>query len=44
MTSIKDIYKTYTKMPMKKLDEILKHDLWLTAKECLEYGMVDEII
>lgn len=44
MTSIKDIYKEYTKMPMKKLDEILKHDLWLTAKECLEYGMVDEII
>lgn len=44
MTSIKEIYKEYTKMPMKKLDEILKHDLWLTAKECLEYGMVDEIV
>ena len=44
MKSIKDIYKKYTKLPMKKLDEILKHDLMWDAKTCLEYGMIDEII
>jgi ATP-dependent protease ClpP protease subunit len=44
MRMIKDIYKEYTKVPMKKIDEILKHDLWFDADQCLEYGMVDEII
>ena len=29
---------------MKKLNEILKHDLMWDAKTCLEYGMIDEII
>lgn len=44
MVTIKDIYKEYTRIPMKKLDEILRHDIWFTAKECLEYGLVDHII
>ncbi len=44
MDSIRNIYKTYTKVPKKQLDEILKHDLWWDAKKCLEYGLVDEII
>lgn len=44
MQIIKSVYKQYTKMPMKTLEEILKRDLWLTAEECLKYGMVDEII
>ena len=44
MKNIKDIYKQYTKIPMKKLNEILKHDLMWDAKTCLEYGMIDEII
>ena len=44
MKNIKNIYKQYTKIPMKKLDEILKHDLMWDAKTCLEYGMIDEII
>ena len=44
MKTIKDIYKKYTKLPMKKLDEILKHDLMWDAKTCLEYGLVDEIV
>ena len=44
MKSIKDIYKKYTKLPMKKLDEILKHDLMWDAKTCLEYGLIDEIV
>ena len=44
MKNIKNIYKQYTKIPMKKLNEILKHDLMWDAKTCLEYGMIDEII
>ena len=44
MKTIKDVYKKYTKLPMKKLDEILKHDLMWDAETCLEYGLVDEIV
>lgn len=43
MQSIKSIYKQYTKVPMKKIDEILKHDIWFDANTCLEYGLVDTI-
>ena len=44
MKTIKRVYKEYTKVPMGKLDEILKHDLMWDAKTCLEYGLIDEII
>jgi ATP-dependent Clp endopeptidase proteolytic subunit ClpP len=44
METIRSIYSKYTKIPKKKLDEILDHDLWLSAEECLKYGLVDEII
>jgi ATP-dependent Clp endopeptidase proteolytic subunit ClpP len=44
MQSIKNIYKQYTKVPMKKLDEILKHDIWFDATTCLEYGLDDEVL
>ena len=44
MKTIKDVYKQYTKLPMKKLDEILKRDLLWDAQTCLDYGMIDEII
>ena len=44
MKTIKDVYKKYTKLPMKKLDEILKHDLLWDANTCLEYGLIDEIV
>ena len=44
MKVIKDVYKKHTKIPMKKLDEILKHDLWLDAEESLYYGLVDYIL
>lgn len=43
MVRIKEIYKKKTKIPARKLTEILKHDLWWDAKTCLEYGLVDEI-
>lgn len=44
MSLIKDIYGKYTEMPMDKLEEILKHDLWLGADECLKYKLVDKIL
>ena len=44
MKTIKSVYKKYTKLPMKKLDEILKHDLLWDAMTCLEYGLIDEIV
>jgi len=44
MKVIKGIYEQHTKLPSKKLDEILKHDIWFTAQECLDYGLVDKII
>ena len=44
MKTIKNVYKKYTKLPMKKLDEILKHDLMWDAETCLGYGLIDEIV
>ena len=44
MDTIRDIYLKHTRIPKEKLNEILEHDLWMNAKECLEYGLVDEII
>ncbi len=44
MTTIKNIYRDYTRVPTKKLDEILKHDLMWDANTCLKYGMIDEIV
>ena len=44
METVKNVYREYTKVPMKKLDEILKHDLLWDAKTCLKYGLIDEII
>ena len=41
--TIKAIYKEYTKVPMRKLNEILKHDLWFDADTCQELGLVDFI-
>jgi len=43
MANIKKIYKLHTSIPVKELNEILKHDLWLDAKKCLKWGLVDEI-
>jgi ATP-dependent protease ClpP protease subunit len=44
MSSIKALYKEYTKIPMKELDAILKRDLWFDADTCLKYGLIDKII
>ena len=39
-----DILSLLEKIPKNKLDEILKRDIWWDAQQCLEYGMIDEII
>ena len=44
MITIKNVYKKYTKVPLKELNTILKHDLLWDAEKCLEYGLIDEII
>lgn len=44
MDMIRNVYRNYTKVPMKEIDEILSHDLYWTAEKCLEMGMVDEIL
>lgn len=44
MNMMRSYYKEYTKIPVKKLDELLKRELCLTAKECLELGLIDEIL
>ena len=43
MTRIKKIYSDKTTIPKKQLDDILKHDIFWDANECLKYGLVDEI-
>lgn len=44
MKLLKTFYKDHTKLPMKKLDELLRRDIWLTPDECLSYGIIDEIL
>jgi ATP-dependent protease ClpP protease subunit len=44
MNSMKSLYKEYTKIPMKELDQILKRDIWFDANTCLKYGIVDAIL
>ena len=44
MDKIKNIYKKYSKIPIEKIDEILKNDLYFDAEICLKYKLVDEII
>lgn len=43
MDKIKEIYREYTTIPKKELNELLKHDLWLNSEKSLKYGLVDEI-
>jgi ATP-dependent protease ClpP protease subunit len=43
MEKIIKIYNTHTKINIKKLPSILKHDLNWDATQCIEYGLVDEI-
>ena len=44
MKLVKDLYLSNTKISSVLLDDMLKHDLWLTSDECKDLGLVDEII
>jgi ATP-dependent Clp endopeptidase proteolytic subunit ClpP len=44
METIRNVYTEHTKVPLEKLDEILKHDLLWDSEKCLEYGLIDEVI
>ena len=40
-----DIYKNHTKLDAKKIEELMNDDLcYLNAKDCLKYGLCDEIV
>ena len=39
-----NLYEKKTKFTKTELEELLKHDLWLDAKKCLEKGIVDRIL
>jgi ATP-dependent protease ClpP protease subunit len=43
MNQLKEIYTSKTKFNKKQLSDILKKDIILSAKDCLKYGLVDEI-
>ncbi len=44
MKVLKRIYLERTKIPEKKLDDLMKKDLYFDAEESLKYGLVDVII
>jgi ATP-dependent Clp endopeptidase proteolytic subunit ClpP len=44
MDKIKSFYKQYTKLEDKMLNSLLKRDLYLDSKDCMKYGLVDQII
>ena len=41
---VRKIYLEHTKFTASDLDEMLKHDIYLSATDCLNYGLVDEIV
>lgn len=41
---IKKMYRTYSNITTKNLDNLLKKDLLLTANVCLKHGLIDAII
>lgn len=44
MKDIKRLYLKYTEFPKAELDKLLTHDLYLNAKTCKKWGLVDDII
>lgn len=44
MDTIKQTYIDHARIPKDKLDEILKHDWWFPADDCVRFGLVDEIV
>jgi len=44
MNRIKALYREKASMSDEILEDLLKHDLWLDADKCLEYGLVDKVL
>jgi ATP-dependent protease ClpP protease subunit len=44
MVKLKEIYTSHSNLTVKQLDKIMKKDSDWYAEECLEKGLVDEII
>jgi len=44
METIRNLYLKKTNIPKDRLNDILDHDLWMNSKECLDYGLIDEIL
>jgi ATP-dependent Clp endopeptidase proteolytic subunit ClpP len=43
MEKIYSIYNKYTKISRRRLEKILKHDIWWDATKAIKYGFVDQI-
>ena len=43
MSVIREVYERKANIPQKKLDNMMKRDIYLTSKECLKYEIVDEL-
>jgi ATP-dependent protease ClpP protease subunit len=43
MDRFKDIYTCETKIPERDLKKLLKRDVYMDAKKCLDWGVVDGI-
>lgn len=44
MKILKEFYKKHTKIPMKKLDELMTKDIYLTSDDCIRHGIIDQIL
>lgn len=44
MSHMKSLYRNSSKIPEDKLDQILQREIYLDAKTCLEWGLVDSIL
>ena len=43
MKKLQAIYLKHTNMSSKKLNDLLRHDLWLDAEQSIAYGLTDEL-
>ena len=43
MVRFREIYTRETQIPEKKLNKLLKRDLYMDAKKCLKWGVVDSV-
>lgn len=41
MKTFREIYKEKTKIPLKKLDMLLRRELYLSAAECVKFGVAE---